>query len=55
MTKETRTVWTDGENRELIVKKSETEFYIPLSTINKETLEQLRDACIDACNPESKP
>lgn len=48
MKRETQTVWTGRNDRELLVKKSETEYYVPLSTIDVQTLKELRDACVDA-------
>jgi hypothetical protein len=48
MTKSNRTVWVDSQQNDVLVQRGPNEFYVPLSIINRETLDQLRDAATDA-------
>lgn len=48
MTRLNRTVWTDDKGQEMLVKKAEGSYYIPLSTISLADLKELFEVCADA-------
>ena len=54
MIKQTQTVWTDKDGRELLVQKGTNEFYVPLSLCTLDTIRELAAACYYATKPASE-
>ena len=48
MKREKLTTWTDKNGGELLRLQGNDKFYVPLSTVNRETLIELKEACEDA-------
>jgi hypothetical protein len=44
---EKQTVWSDDKGRELIVQKGPNKFFIPLTSVSRDEVIALRDACVD--------
>jgi hypothetical protein len=55
MKRETLTTWTDKDGGELLRIQGNKNFYIPLSTIDRERLIELKDACEDAIKLTEPP
>ena len=51
MKRETKTVWISESGSELLTQRG-TDFYIPLSTVNADTLRELGKAIADALSDE---